>query len=76
MANDKDVFNFLTGVSKLEPAEFFGFCKVLCVPIYVGAPTTEKKMRDLENITSDLIDKFCILNRKQKREILSLLKKI
>lgn len=77
MASEKDVFNFLSGIGKLEPQEVIGLCKILGVqfaeqPEDGGKP----KLRDLEGIVSDLIDKFCVLNRKQRREILALLRKV
>lgn len=66
-------WEFAALVSKLELVEFFGICKVLCV-----ATTKEGKgedLRDFDEVFSDLIDRFVGLGRKQRREVMQVLRK-
>ena len=49
-------------ITKLEPVEFIGLARVLC--------------RDFYDILNDIVNKFNTLARKQRREILSVLRRV
>lgn len=66
----KELIEFLELVGRLEPIEFGGILKIMNINII----DKNKKLRDFEDLISDLIDKFCIIGRKQKRDILKILK--
>ena len=60
-------------ITKLEPVEFIGLARVLCVDII---NKEDKTTRDFYDILNDIIDKFNTLARKQRREILSVLRRV
>ena len=60
-------------ITKLEPVEFIGLARVLCVDI---VNEEDKTTRDFYDILNDIIDKFNTLARKQRREILSVLRRV
>ena len=60
-------------ITKLEPVEFIGLARVLCVDII---NEEDKTTRDFYDILNDIIDKFNTLARKQRREILSVLRRV
>lgn len=70
MTNSLDQFKKY--LVKLEPIEFFGLTKILCIPIL----DENNESRKAEDLILEMIDKFSSLGRKQKREILSLLRKV
>ena len=60
-------------ITKLEPVEFIGLARVLCVDII---NEEDKTTRDFYDILNDIVDKFNTLARKQRREILSVLRRV
>lgn len=60
-------------ITELEPVEFIGLARVLCVDII---NEEDKTTRDFYDILNDIIDKFNTLARKQRREILSVLRRV
>ena len=60
-------------ITELEPVEFIGLARVLCVDII---NEEDKTTRDFYDILNDIIDKFYTLARKQRREILSVLRRV
>ena len=60
-------------ITKLEPVEFIGLARILCVDII---NEEDKTTRDFYDILNDIIDKFNTLARKQRREILSVLRRV
>lgn len=64
---------FIKLISKLEPIEFIGIARILCVDIMDEA---NKTPRDFEDILSDVVVKFNSLARKQRRDILKVLRKV
>lgn len=60
-------------ITKLEPVEFIGLARVLCVDII---NEENKTTRDFYYILNDIINKFNTLARKQRREILSVLRRV
>lgn len=61
---------FIKEVSKLEAIEFIGLAKILCVPI-LDKKGNEK---NFEEILSEVLDKFLIIGRKQRKEIFKLIR--
>lgn len=60
---------FLSLISKLDPIQFLGLCRIMCVQVAI-----EKEPRQFDNIFNDVITKFPTLGRKQRRDIIKVLK--
>ena len=60
-------------ITELEPVEFIGLARVLCVDII---NEEDKTTRDFYEVLNDIVDKFNTLARKQRREILSVLRRV
>ena len=60
-------------IIKLEPVEFIGLARVLCVDII---NKEDKTTRDFYDVLNDILNKFNTLARKQRREILSVLRRV
>lgn len=60
-------------ITKLEPVEFIGLARVLCVDII---NKENKTIRDFYDVLNDIVNKFNTLARKQRREILSVLRRV
>jgi hypothetical protein len=60
-------------ITKLEPVEFIGLARVLCVDII---NEEDKTTRDFYDVLNDIVNKFNTLARKQRREILSVLRRV
>lgn len=60
-------------ITKLEPVEFIGLARVLCVDII---NKEDKTIRDFYDVLNDIVNKFNTLARKQRREILSVLRRV
>ena len=69
--NKKD--EFINLIKYLEPVEFIGLARVLCVDII---NKENKTARDFYDVLNDMVNKFNTLARKQRREILSVLRKV
>lgn len=75
----KEMQEFCKCMVKLEPGEFLGLCKLLCVRAFDNENKDEngKPMpRPGEDIVTDCIDKFSQLNRAKRREIMAILRPI
>ena len=59
---------FTICLSKLEAVEFLGVCRVLSVPLV----DKSDEPRKFGALLVDVIQKFSMLNRKQKRDLLKL----
>ena len=68
--NKKD--EFINLIKYLEPVEFIGLARILCVDII---HKEDKTARDFYDVLNDMVNKFNTLACKQRREILSVLKK-
>lgn len=60
-------------ITKLEPVEFIGLARVLCIDII---NKEDKTTRDFYDVLNDIVNKFNTLARKQRREILSVLRRV
>ena len=60
-------------ITELEPVEFIGLARVLCVDII---NEEDKTTRDFYDVLNDIVNKFHTLARKQRREILSVLRRV
>ena len=69
--NKKEEFFQL--IKQLEPVEFIGLARILCVEL-INKET--KQNRDFFEVFEDIINKFDTVGRKQKREILKVLRKV
>lgn len=67
-----NIDEFIHLVTKLEPVEFIGLCKVLCVKV-LGE---EKQPRKFEELINDIIDNFTSTGRTQRREVLRVLRAV
>lgn len=70
MNSEKQFNQFLELILTLEPVEFIGLARILCIDLM----SDDKKSRDFYDILKDMLDKFPTLGRKQRREIISVLK--
>ena len=68
--SSKTVINFLELVTQLEPIEFVGLSKILCVSLV----NQKNEPRNFEDILSDMIDNFISTGRKQRKDIIKVLK--
>ena len=60
-------------ITKLEPVEFIGLARILCIDII---NEEDKTTRDFYDVLNDIVNKFNTLSRKQRREILSVLRRV
>ena len=60
-------------ITELEPVEFIGLARVLCIDII---NKEAKTARDFYEVLNDIVDKFNTLARKQRKEILSILRRV
>ena len=70
MNSEKQFNQFLELILTLEPVEFIGLARILCIDLM----SDDKNSRDFYDILKDMLDKFPTLGRKQRREIISVLK--
>ena len=68
--NSKILLEFIELIPTLEPVEFLGLAKILCTP------TVDENMesRPFEDIFSDMIDRFLSTGRRQRKDIIKILK--
>lgn len=69
MNNTAQYKEFLSLISNLNPIQFLGLCRIMCVQVAI-----EKEPRQFDNIFNDVITKFPTLGRKQRRDIIKVLK--
>lgn len=70
--SSKTFLSFIEEVSKLSEIEFVGLSKILCVPIL----DKDKNERPFEEILSDMMDKFLMIKRGKRKEILNMIKDV
>lgn len=70
--SSKTFLSFIEEVSKLSEVEFVGLSKILCVPIL----DKDKNERSFEDILSDMMDKFLMIKRGKRKEILTMIKDV
>lgn len=70
--SSKTFLSFIEEVSKLSEVEFVGLSKILCVPIL----DKDKNERPFEDILSDMMDKFLMIKRGKRKEILNMIKDV
>jgi hypothetical protein len=68
----KRLYRFLEGISKLGAIEFLGIAHLLTVPLAVEGTTQN---RDFDDILSDMMDKFVSLSSTKQKELIKLVKK-
>lgn len=66
----KELTTFIKDVMELEPLEFMGILKIMSVEPRLEAKTP----RPFEELLEDLIDRFCGLERKRRREVSKLVR--
>lgn len=66
---EKQTKKFIRYVPKLTPVEFIGICHLFGVRIL----DEQAKPRDFGDMLEDCIDKFILLNKKRRKEILTLM---
>lgn len=69
---NKQTYTFIEYLSYLEPIEIFGLTKILCVK----TKDENDAPRTAEQLLGDIIESFDNLGRKQRREILKMLKEV
>lgn len=67
----KRLYRFLEGVSKLKPIEFIGTAHLLGVPL---VKEDGQENRDFDDLLSDMIDKFIVLSTKKQKELIQIIK--
>ena len=72
------VNDFLQLVAKLEVTDFIGLSKILNVKIYKNKVETveELEIKEFNEIFEEMLDVFTSLGKKQKKQIIKLLKQI
>ena len=70
ISKEKNFQDFLSAVSKLEPVEYCGLCKVLCVPMV----DENKEAISFDETLEQVIDKFLRMSRKPRRQLMKVLK--
>ena len=70
--SSKTFLSFIEEVSKLSEVEFVGLSKILCVPIL----DKNENERPFEEILSDMMDKFLMVKRGKRKEILNMIKDV
>ena len=72
---NKDEQELLTGIVKLDAEEFVALAKIMDVKMSeVNKETGEYRLRDAEEIITDVISKFRTLKHKQRKIILKAVK--
>lgn len=68
--SSKILLKFIELIPTLEPVEFLGLAKILCTT------TVDENMepRPFEDIFEDMIDKFLSVGRRQRKDIIKVLK--
>lgn len=68
--SSKMLIEFINLVPTLEPVEFLGLTKILCT----SAVDEDMNPRPFEDILSDMIDRFVSTGRRQRKDILKVMK--
>lgn len=70
ISKEKKFQEFLSAVSKLEPAEYCGLCKILCVPMI----DENKDLLPFDTTLEQVMDRFLTMGRKPRRQLMKVLK--
>lgn len=68
----KELIRFVESISKLEALYFMGVARIMDTAIV----TPEGETRAMEDIMSDMIDKFISYNRAQRRNLMKIIKTV
>lgn len=68
----KELIRFVDSISKLEALYFMGIARIMNTAIV----TQEGETRSMEDIMSDMIDKFISYNRAQRRNLMKIIKTV
>ena len=72
-ATNKEAKRFVKYLSKMTLIEFIGVTQILCIPFAID--NDPDKVRDFEEVFSDMYDKFIQLKPEVRNEILDTMKK-
>ena len=78
-SDDKYLTEFALLIGKLDGQEFIGLCKMLMVPVFDPEKKDEKghpAPREAEAIIEDCLIAFDKANRKYRKDLLKLLRKV
>lgn len=70
--SSKELIRFIETITKLEPIYFIGVARMMNTTI-TGA---NSEVRALEEIMSDVIDKFISYNRTQRKNLYKIIKQV
>lgn len=70
--NSKELIRFIEKITKLEPIYFIGVARIMNITI----TGTNGEVRALEEIMSDVIDKFISYNRIQRKNLYKIIKQV
>lgn len=70
--SEKNLQKFILQVSKLEAIEFLGLLKIFNIDIVNN--DEEKTPKKFEELLSEVIDKYIMLSRTQRRNIMKIIK--
>lgn len=70
ISKEKKFQDFLNAVSKLEPIEYCGLCKILCVPMI----DENKEALPFDTTLEQVINKFLGMSRKPRRQLMKVLR--
>lgn len=70
--SSKELIRFIETITKLEPIYFIGVARMMNTTI----TKTNGEVRALEEIMSDMIDKFISYNRTQRRNLYKIIKQV
>ena len=73
-ATSKEAKRFVKYLSKMTLIEFIGIAQMLCVPFSID--NDPDKVRDFEEVFSDMYDKFIQLKPEVRIDILQTMKKV
>lgn len=68
----KELIRFVEKITKLEAVYFMGIARVMNTTVV----KPDGSMRTMEDIMSDMIDKFISYNRTQRRNLMKIIKTI
>lgn len=68
----KELIRFVDSISKLEALYFMGVARIMDTAIV----TPDGETRSMEDIMSDMIDKFISYNRVQRRNLMKIIKTV
>lgn len=70
--SSKELIRFIEKITKLEPIYFIGVARIMNITI----AETNGEVRALEEIMSDVIDKFISYNRIQRKNLYKIIKQV